>query len=47
MSKGAMSELLKASLGKFEKMVKNVPKSERKEIIQTLENHVEILEDIR
>ncbi len=47
MSKGAMSELLKASLEKFERLVKNVPISERKEIIQSLEDRAKILEDIR
>lgn len=44
MSKGAMSELLRADIVKFVIMLKSVPKSEYSSIISAFKNRAAILE---
>lgn len=46
MSKGAMSELFKASLEKFSRLIKNVPRSEKKEILKILQERYDLLEKL-
>ena len=45
MSRGALKELIASSLSKFTLMVKDVPHSEKKGIVQVLNHHVTILGD--
>jgi hypothetical protein len=44
MSKGAIKEMLRASLSQFERMVKDVPISDRKIVLKSLVYRVDILE---
>ena len=47
MSKGALSELFNASIGKFENMVKVIPASEKKEILKIFQARYDVLEELR
>ena len=47
MSKGALSELFNASIGKFENMVKVIPASEKKKILKIFQKRYDVLEDLR
>lgn len=46
MSIGSIRELTRACLEKFAKMAKDIPKSEKKEIIKVYQKYVNILEGI-
>jgi len=46
MSKGALSELFNASVGKFKNMVKVIPASERKEILKIFQKRYDLLEKL-
>jgi len=45
MSKGALSELFNASVDKFENMVKVIPASERKKILNIFQERYGLLEE--
>ena len=47
MSKGALNELLRASPEKFNLMIKNLPNSEKPEILNFLKNRLSQLENLR
>ena len=46
MSKSAINEMLRASIAKFERMVNNLPISDRKAILKSLMYRVALLEGI-
>lgn len=46
MSRGVIHELTAACLEKFQKMVNDIPKSERRHVIKVFEKHVQVLEGI-
>ena len=47
MSKGAIKELLKASTEKFNIMVKNIPNSEKPEILRFLKERSALMENLQ
>ena len=47
MSKGALNELRRASIEKFNSMIKNVPKSEKAEILKFLKERSALWENLR
>ena len=47
MSKGALNELLRASPEKFNIMIKNIPKSEKSEILKFFKARFALLENLR
>ena len=47
MSKGALKELRRASIEKFNIMIKNVPKSEKAEILKFLQTRYTLWENLR
>lgn len=47
MSRGALKELLSATPEKFNLMIKNMPKSEKPEILHFLQNRLSQLENLK
>jgi len=47
MSRGALRELLKVSPEKFNLMVKNMPTSEKPQVLHFLQNQLFLLENLR
>lgn len=45
-SRGALSELVRASVEKFSTMIKDVPLIEQKFVLKSFQKYVKILEDV-